>query len=325
MKKIFSFFAAILLAGSMMADNLYSIDFKATQGDWEIDNVELGSLDYVWQQDAKYGMKASAFKDNTNNATESWLISPAIDLSSVQTAKLFISHARKFGELAQLSVKAKAGEGDWANLEISAWPDGSSWDFIDADADLAAYVGKAEVRIAFVYTSSTEAAATWEIASVTVTDGGEIVPPVLEVINVASALEIGGKLAQDTQTEDKYLIEGYVTQIDDDSFDTNYKNMTFWIADAQGTAATNADGAFEVYRGKPDVKLAVGDKIRVETAVKNFKGTIESETGAKVTKITESGVENIVLTEKAQKVMVDGVVYVVRDNKLFNVQGTQIR
>ena len=37
------------------------------------------------------------------------------------------------------------------------------------------------------------------------------------------------------------------------------------------------------------------------------------------------GIENIVLTEKAQKVVVDGVLYIVRDNKMFNVQGTQVR
>ncbi|MBQ9296712.1 MAG: hypothetical protein IJ204_05900 [Paludibacteraceae bacterium] len=39
----------------------------------------------------------------------------------------------------------------------------------------------------------------------------------------------------------------------------------------------------------------------------------------------EQGIENITLTEKAQKVMVDGVLYIVRDNKMFNVQGTQVR
>lgn len=37
------------------------------------------------------------------------------------------------------------------------------------------------------------------------------------------------------------------------------------------------------------------------------------------------GIESVVLTEKAQKVMVDGVLYIVRDNKLFNVQGAQVR
>jgi hypothetical protein len=37
------------------------------------------------------------------------------------------------------------------------------------------------------------------------------------------------------------------------------------------------------------------------------------------------GIENVVLTEKAQKVVVDGVLYIVRDNKMYNVQGTQVR
>ena len=39
----------------------------------------------------------------------------------------------------------------------------------------------------------------------------------------------------------------------------------------------------------------------------------------------EEGIEDIVLTEKAHKVVVDGVLYIVRDNKMFNVQGTQVR
>ena len=36
-------------------------------------------------------------------------------------------------------------------------------------------------------------------------------------------------------------------------------------------------------------------------------------------------IENITLTEKAQKVVVDGVLYIVRDNKMYNAQGTQVR
>lgn len=44
-----------------------------------------------------------------------------------------------------------------------------------------------------------------------------------------------------------------------------------------------------------------------------------------VWKANWSSVEDVVLTVKAQKVVVDGVMYIVRDNKLFNVQGAQIR
>ena len=38
-----------------------------------------------------------------------------------------------------------------------------------------------------------------------------------------------------------------------------------------------------------------------------------------------TSVENVVLTEKAQKVVIDGTMYIIRNNKLFNVQGTQVR
>ena len=44
-----------------------------------------------------------------------------------------------------------------------------------------------------------------------------------------------------------------------------------------------------------------------------------------VWKANWQGIENVVLTEKAQKVVVDGVLYIVRDNKMYNVQGTQVR
>jgi hypothetical protein len=37
------------------------------------------------------------------------------------------------------------------------------------------------------------------------------------------------------------------------------------------------------------------------------------------------GIENIVLTEEVQKVVVDGVIYIVRDNKMFNIHGAQVR
>ena len=37
------------------------------------------------------------------------------------------------------------------------------------------------------------------------------------------------------------------------------------------------------------------------------------------------GIENIVLTEKAKKVVVDGVIYIVRDGKLFNLTGAQVK
>lgn len=106
-------------------------------------------------------------------------------------------------------------------------------------------------------------------------------------ITVAKALEIGTALSEGAITDETYDIVGYVTQIDDNSFNTSYKNMVFWIADENNGAATNAAGAFEVYRGKPTQELKVGDKVSVKTKIQNYKGVIESVSSAPVTLLEE--------------------------------------
>lgn len=111
-------------------------------------------------------------------------------------------------------------------------------------------------------------------------------------ITVAKALEIGAALAEGATTDETYDIVGYVTQIDDNSFNTSYKNMVFWIADENNGAATNAAGAFEVYRGKPTQELKVGDKVSVKTKIQKYVSkdgscTIESVSSAPVTLLEE--------------------------------------
>ena len=41
--------------------------------------------------------------------------------------------------------------------------------------------------------------------------------------------------------------------------------------------------------------------------------------------INDEGIENVVLTEQATKVLVDGVLYIIRDNKMYNIQGARVR
>ncbi len=99
-----------------------------------------------------------------------------------------------------------------------------------------------------------------------------------QTITVAQALQIGGQLASNEVSTSTYTIVGYVNVITDNSFNTSYNNMTFWIADSKGTAASNNAGAFLVYRGRPDQELQEGDKVSVTTKIKNYKGnTIETD------------------------------------------------
>ena len=127
-------------------------------------------------------------------------------------------------------------------------------------------------------------------------------PAALDTITVARALEIGGALASGAATDIQYVIKGYSTVIKT-AYDAGYKNESFWIADEQGsTAATNADGAFLVYRGKPDTEKSVGIGALVYVTAKIQKytdGVIESWSNCAV-HVEEQGEE-----EQVQSITVD--------------------
>lgn len=142
-----------------------------SQGDFVVEDKMLSEgLPYVWTWSGSYGMKASAFLKNTNYASESWLISPVIDLSQLTSATLTFQQAGNFFSdmQADCSVLVSTDRQDWTPLTVEGWPEGNSWTFYDSTADLSAYAGQSQVYIAFRYTSSDMKAGTWEVRNVVV-------------------------------------------------------------------------------------------------------------------------------------------------------------
>lgn len=149
--------------------------FDDGQGDFTIDNILLGDgLSYVWSADTKYKcMKASAFANSKSNPSDSWLISPMIDLSGYATPKLTFAHCcNKFDAdpATQVSVAVRLeGSSDWNLLTIPTFSSNADWNFVDSgDIDLAPYAGK-KFQIGFHYTSSAASSGTWEVKNVLVT------------------------------------------------------------------------------------------------------------------------------------------------------------
>ena len=149
---------------------IFSETFASGQGDFTIQDVVLPSeLTYVWQPLPSYScMKASAYVGQAFNA-ESWLVSPAIDLSGVSDATLTFDQAVNYavpqGALAMMISTNYNGDvtaATWNELNLDQWPAGNNWTFITSSADLSPYVGQ-QVTIAFKYTSSTSASPTWEV------------------------------------------------------------------------------------------------------------------------------------------------------------------
>ncbi|HBC29478.1 MAG TPA: hypothetical protein DC006_07525 [Prevotellaceae bacterium] len=143
-------------------------DFTSSQGDWTVRDVLLDGISYVWKQDSKYGMKASAYTNSKKHAAESWLVSPEFDLTNASSATLAFSHTgRYFGTMsseATLWASTDGGE-NWEQMAISEYMSGTNWTFVTSTQDLTSLCGK-RIRLAFRYTSTTAAAGTWEIKTV---------------------------------------------------------------------------------------------------------------------------------------------------------------
>ncbi len=162
---------------------IFSETFSASQGNFTIDDKSLAEgLTYIWKHDAQYHyMKASAFVGGKSYASESWLVSPEIDLSSEKAAFLSFMHtANKFpaGKTAKdfVSVKISKDGTTWDNLTVPTWPAGTDWIFVSSGSiDLKAYLGQ-KVKIAFVYTSKDGESGSWEINNVLVKAEGTTEP-----------------------------------------------------------------------------------------------------------------------------------------------------
>lgn len=152
--------------------------FATGQGSFTIDNKQLpnGEGSFVWNlgsfNDDKF-MKASAYIGGTKYASESWLVSPLVDLSQATTATLTFDHAHNYAGTAEEEFTLWATEtsaDNWQQLTIDKY--GSGFKFTTATIDLSAYAGKT-IKFAFKYISTTDAAGTWEIKNVKVVANGE--------------------------------------------------------------------------------------------------------------------------------------------------------
>ena len=170
-----------------LSGEFYSVDFKKDGiSGWEVIDVDKpDELEAVWTESTSYGMVAKAYANNTNYESQSWLVSPSIDLSQVQAAHLCFSHAGKyFSDIKKdvtlwlLQEEAKAAEDVEAfttQLSIPVYP--VDFTFVESgDIDLSSYAGSS-IRLAFKYKSSTSKAGTYEVQNLRISteayDSGE--------------------------------------------------------------------------------------------------------------------------------------------------------
>lgn len=159
------------ISGGETGSVLFSADFSSDMCGFTIKDVNKpAAIENIWIHDDGYSqMKASAYANSTNYASESWLISPSINLKEASAATLTFEHAGNFFKdiTADISLWiSETGTENWTKLEIPTYPSGNNWTFVKSgDINLDAYKGK-EVMIAFKYTSTAEKAGTYEVKNV---------------------------------------------------------------------------------------------------------------------------------------------------------------
>ena len=163
-------------------DAIYSESFASGQGDWTIENKNLPEgLSAVWAYNEQYKcMLASGYAGEKNYDSESWLISPVIDLAGQASAYLEFDQAVNFfSDIAtakkQAVVKIREENGSWTDLNIPQYPTALSWTFLNSGSiDIKAYAGK-KIQIAFAYTSTSAKAGSWEVNNVKIVKEAAVV------------------------------------------------------------------------------------------------------------------------------------------------------
>ena len=155
----------------------YTETFAASQGDFTIYNLTLPSgFTSIWNWDSQYGLVAKCIKGSTKYKSESWLISPCVELPANESCTVSFSHAAKFFEsTSQMSMwistnfdESALDDVKWVRLSIPNYPTGTNWNWYESgDIDLSAYKGQS-VNIAFCYKSNTSYAPQWEIKNFSV-------------------------------------------------------------------------------------------------------------------------------------------------------------
>lgn len=160
-------------AGQVMVKNFD--DELINSGNWHLEQV-VGNE--TWETNdqgaSSFYAQISNYDGTTNNACESWLISPSIDLTTIEAPKFsFINASNYNGPQLQVLISSDySGEGDptgstWTPLVANLST--GSWNWVSSGLiDLSSLL-HTNAHIAFKYLGGTSDGKTWEIDDIVLT------------------------------------------------------------------------------------------------------------------------------------------------------------
>ena len=172
----------------------FALPFEQTfldgKGAWEtVDTVPVEGVESIWVNDSRYGMKATSTKKVPSQAE---LISPNIDLSGVSSAVLSFEHVQRYAGNVydELKLFGSVDNGEtWQEILIPVYSSGSNWDFVGSgDISLKKFAGNLLI-LKFVYKSTENAYATWEIKNLKVVEGEAAITTISQLNSATVAAE----------------------------------------------------------------------------------------------------------------------------------------
>lgn len=147
-------------------------------------------------------------------------------------------------------------------------------------------------------------------------------------LNVAQAIEIALALGDNETTSESFAVHGYVAKIYEE-YNPEFGNMSLYLTDDPESTY----GDLQIRRVKVTAEvgatLAAHDRVLVIGKLTNNyykeKNTAQIYQG-ELSVESKAAIENILMNDtKINKVIVDGVLYIVRDGKIYTVQGAEVR
>lgn len=195
MKKLYALLAIFVSGGTLSAQTYFTEDFEPASGSggslthnhaWTTEVTISNSFNHNWFHGDHSGDSFARISNynsgsSSNEALESWLVSPTIDLSASTTPTLNFNHTKRYsGADLELYVSMNY---DGSNFATATWTNISStvpnwdanigaWPFVNSgNLDVTAYKS-AQFAIAFRYQGSGSDGSTYQVDDVLINEGG---------------------------------------------------------------------------------------------------------------------------------------------------------
>ena len=288
MKKLYLFIGLVLITNLSFGQYLLKDfnDSNLNSGGWTTQIV----IDTTnWFTDSFGGddfVKVTNYSNGQNIPSNTWLISPAVDLSSSTQPMLNFETIMKWpGAALVLYISTDYNgtsnpnqQGTWTDITAMAtWDvDNTTWGnwTPSGDVDLSAYKS-ANTYIAFEYFGSSSSGSTWEIDNILINEGSAPPPPPpgVDTVSIYDIQFTTDPNGVSSRVGDQVYTGGIVSALRDDS--------TFYL-----TSGTGAWSGIYVY--SKDYILSVGDSVILEAEVDEFYDLTELKNVSFLSNISSS-------------------------------------